>query len=128
MRILLKLITFLVILIVVAAIAIPFIIEPNEYKQQISDKVKQISGRTLTIDGDIGLSVFPWVALELGSVSLSNAEGFEAEHFAKVNAAEVRIKLIPLLSKQLSRFVVYYAGIGLIVYSVVCLLVQNNHA
>ena len=113
MRILLKLVSFIVILIVVAAVALPFIIDPNEYKPQIAEQVKKTTGRTLTIDGDIGLSVFPWVSLELGSVSLSNAEGFQAKQFAQVNAAEVRIKLIPLLSKQLEMDTVVLDGLTL---------------
>jgi AsmA protein len=113
MRILLKIIAIVVILVVAGLIALPFVVDPNDYKQQISDQVEKATGRTLSLDGDIGLSVFPWVALELGPLSLSNAAGFDAEHFAKIDAAQVRIKLMPLLQKKLEMDTIVLDGLVL---------------
>ena len=113
MRTLVKIVIFLVILVVAGLIALPFFIDPNDYKQEISEQVEKATGRTLTLDGDIQLSVFPWIALELGSLSLSNAKGFKAEHFVKVNATEIRIKLLPLLKKQLEMDTIVLDGLTL---------------
>ena len=113
MRILFKLIILVVIIVIAGLIALPFIVDPNDYKQEISDQVEKATGRILTLDGDIGLSVFPWIALEMGPLSLSNAKGFKAEHFAKVEAAEIRIKLMPLLQKQLEMDTVILDGLVL---------------
>ncbi|NQY25905.1 MAG: AsmA family protein [Piscirickettsiaceae bacterium] len=113
MRTLLKLIFVIVILTVAGLIALPFFIDPNDYKQEISDQVEKATGRQLTLEGDIELSVFPWIALELGSLSLSNAKGFKADTFAKVNAVEVRIKLMPLLNKQLEMDTIILDGLVL---------------
>ena len=66
MRILFKLIIFIVIFVIAGLIALPFIVDPNDYKQEISSQVEKATGRTLILDGDIKLSVFPWIALELG--------------------------------------------------------------
>lgn len=111
MRILLKLIFIIVIITIAGLIALPFIIDPNEYKQEIAGLVEQKTGRKLTLEGDIGLSVFPWIALELGPLSLSNAKGFKADSFAKVDAVEIRIKLIPLLKKQLEMDTIVLDGL-----------------
>ncbi len=113
MRTFAKLIIFIVILIIAALIALPFLINPNDYKQQISEQVEKATGRQLTLEGDIGLSVFPWVAIELGPLSLSNAAGFQADNFAKVDAAEIRIKLLPLLKKQLEMDTIILDGLEL---------------
>ena len=113
MRILFKLIALLIIVAIAGLIAVPFIVDPNDYKQEISDQVEKATGRTLTLDGDIGLSVFPWIALELGPLSLSNAKGFKADTFAKVNAVQIRIKLMPLLQKQLEMDTVILDGLVL---------------
>ena len=113
MRILFKLIFIIISLFVVGVIALSFIVDPNDYKQEISQQVEQTTGRTLTLEGDIGLSIFPWVALELGPLSLSNAKGFKAETFAQVNAAQIRIKLIPLLRKQLEMDTIILDGLVL---------------
>lgn len=113
MRIALKIFIAIVILIVASLAALPFIIDPNDYKAEISNQVEKVTGRTLTLQGDIELSVFPWIALELGPLSLSNAEGFKAESFAQVEAAEIRIKLLPLLKKQLEMDTVVLDGLVL---------------
>ncbi|MDH5592500.1 MAG: AsmA family protein, partial [Gammaproteobacteria bacterium] len=113
MRTLVKLLLFIVIIAFSGLISLPFFIDPNDYKQEISDQVEKATGRKLTLEGDIGLSVFPWIALELGPLSLSNAKGFKAEYFAEVDAAEIRIKLMPLLSKQLEMDTVILDGLVL---------------
>lgn len=113
MRIALKIIFAVIIIIVAGLIALPFIVDPNDYKDEISTQVEKVTGRNLTLQGDIGLSVFPWIALELGPLSLSNAEGFKADAFAKVEAAEIRIKLMPLLKKQLEMDTVVLDGLVL---------------
>ena len=77
MRTLVKLVLLVIIIAISGLISLPFIIDPNDYKQEISDQVEQFSGRKLTLEGDIGLSVFPWIALELGPLSLSNAKGLK---------------------------------------------------
>ena len=113
MRILFKLIIFIIILIIAGLIALPFIVDPNDYKQEITEQVEKTTGRTLIINGDIDLSVFPWVALELGQLSISNAHGFKASTFANVDAANIRIKLMPLFSKKLELDTILLDGLVL---------------
>ncbi|QBQ56264.1 AsmA family protein [Nitrosococcus wardiae] len=94
--------TFLVIilLIVIAAAVLPFIIDPNDFKPQITAQVKKVTGRELTLGGDIDLSLFPWLGVALKDVSLSNPPSFEKASFAKAADMEVRVKLLPLLEKR----------------------------
>lgn len=88
-------------LLLVAIIALPFIIDPNDYKPQIIELVKDRTGRDLDIPGQIDLSVFPWLGVKLGKVELSNAKGFGKKPFAKINAVDVRVQLLPLLKKDI---------------------------
>lgn len=111
MRTIIKLVIGIIILLIAALAALPFIIDPNDYKDEIAAQVEKATGRNLTLQGDIGLSVFPWIALELGPLSLSNANGFEAESFASVQAAKVRIKLMPLLKKELEMDTIVLDGL-----------------
>lgn len=111
MRTIIKLLIGIIILVIAALAALPFIIDPNDYKDEIAAQVEKATGRNLTIQGDIGLSVFPWIALELGPLSLSNASGFEAESFASVQAAKIRIKLMPLLKKELEMDTIVLDGL-----------------
>ncbi|MEW8320091.1 MAG: AsmA family protein [Candidatus Thiodiazotropha sp.] len=95
------LIGMILLLVIAAIILIPLFVDPNDHKERIVAEVKKATGRDLAIEGDIGLSVFPRLALELNGLTLSNAEGFEASDFAAVKHAEVGVNLVPLLFKQL---------------------------
>ena len=103
----------LIVLIIALIIIVPLIIDPNDYKPQISNAVKDATGRELTIDGDIGLSVFPWIGLKLGAVTLANPEEFGPDPFAHIAGAQVKLKLLPLLSKQVEMKTVVLEGLRL---------------
>jgi len=90
----------LLLLILVAAVALPLIVDPNDFKPRIEAAVEESTGRQLEIPGDIDLSVFPWLGVELGAVRLGNAAGFGDEPFAMVERVQVRVKLLPLLSRR----------------------------
>jgi AsmA protein len=90
-----------VLLIVAAVVILPLVIDPNDYKEQIVAKIEQETGRQLQIDGDLNLSVFPWLGIETGELAMSNAAGFGERPFLAVKRAAVRVKLMPLLSMQL---------------------------
>lgn len=91
----------LVVLIVLALLAVRLFVDPNDYKGRIEQTVKTSTGRDLILSGPIKLSVFPWIALEIGPASLGNPPGFGNEPFAAVKHAAFRVKLLPLLRKQL---------------------------
>jgi len=81
---------------VLAYIALTF--DPNSYKPQIIQAVKDSKQRTLRLDGDIKLRFFPSIGASLGKVSLSE---FQSEQeFVAVESASVSLKLLPLLYKQ----------------------------
>ncbi len=101
LKIIVGLVLALVLIVVVGMVALLVFVDPNAYRGQIEAAVKEQTGRTLAIEGDMRLSVFPWLGLELGRVSLGNAPGFGDSPFAEVGAAQVRAKLLPLLRKRL---------------------------
>ncbi|MEM7430318.1 MAG: AsmA family protein [Pseudomonadota bacterium] len=82
---------------IVAAIAIAVLFDPNDYKDDIALAVKEQTGRDLAITGDLELSVFPWVAIQVGETELSNGSGFGDEPFARFDAAKVGVRLLPLV-------------------------------
>jgi AsmA protein len=102
-----------VLLVVSAAILLPIFIDPNDHKAEIIAQVKEHTGRDLRIDGDIELSVFPWIGVKLGKVELSNAAGFENPVFASTDKVSIRVKLLPLLSKRLEMDTVTIHGLNL---------------
>ncbi|MDZ4077611.1 MULTISPECIES: AsmA family protein [Hydrocarboniphaga] len=97
---LLMILVGLVLLVAIGAvIAVIATFDPNDYRSQIAGIVKDKTGRELQI-GDIGLSVFPWIKVDLSAVSLSNAPGFGEQPFAEVGKAKVGVELMPLLRQR----------------------------
>jgi AsmA protein len=72
--------------------------DPNQYKGQVADLVKQKTQRTLTIEGDIRLTLFPRLGVQLGKTRLS--EFRSDKDFAGLEQMRVSLALLPLLSKQ----------------------------
>jgi AsmA protein len=90
----------LVALLVVAAITISLLFDPNDYKDQISAGVKDATGRELVIEGDIGLKLFPWLAIDIGRVELGNADGFDDTPFASFDSARLSVQILPVLLRR----------------------------
>src|ERR1700736_3043566 len=91
-------------LIAVAALlllSVWLLVDPNQYRGKIAAAVKDATGRDLVLQGDIKLSVFPWVALELGPAALGNPPGFSTQAFVSLRHAAVRAKLLPLFHERL---------------------------
>ncbi|MDJ0751025.1 MAG: AsmA family protein [Woeseiaceae bacterium] len=85
---------------VLAAIAFRLFFDPNDFRERIASSVKESTGRELVIEGDIGLKIFPWLAIDLGRTTLGNAPGFGDEPFAEFERASLSVKLLPLLLRQ----------------------------
>lgn len=88
----------LVVLLLAAVAFIAATFDPNEYKPQIAQLVKEETGRTLKIEGDIALKLFPKIGAQVGGVSLSDPAG--STEFAGLKQAQVYLALLPLLSRQ----------------------------
>ncbi len=73
--------------------------DANKWKGEITQLVQQKKQRTLKIEGDLSLSLFPSIAVTLGKTTLSE---FKSEKpFASVAGARVSVRLMPLLSRQI---------------------------
>lgn len=84
-------------LFVIAAVALYFFFDPNDFRGDISAAVKDRTGRDLVIEGDISLDFFPWLAIEVGATTLGDAPGFGDEPMVRFDRARLRVKLMPLL-------------------------------
>src|SRR3977135_397164 len=81
---------------VIAIVAATF--DPNKYKPEIAAAVKDKTGRTLAIEGNLALTFFPSIGIALGRASLSEPDS--SRIFARVEQAKISLALWPLLSKR----------------------------
>lgn len=117
---LLILIAVIILLLTITIGGVMIFINPNDYKATISNQVYKMTGRTLTIQGDIKWSFVPWVGLEVNNVTLSNAPGFGDKPFAQLGRAQATIKLLPLIKGEIE------AG-NLTLKNVTINLTKNTH-
>jgi len=103
----------LLVVFIAAAIYFASTFDPNAYKDLIVAKTKEATGRELILDGDIEISIFPWLGFSLGSTTFGNAPGFGESPMARVEEVDVRIALMPLFKGQIHAAKVKLHGLHL---------------
>ena len=100
-----KIIRYLIIGVVAAIVFLVAIVaifvavfDPNAYKQDLTELVREQTGRELQFHGDVDLTVFPALGMKLGAMSFSNAEGFGALPMIKVKEASISVDLASLVA------------------------------
>ena len=106
----------LVVLVIAALIIVPMFVDIQKYKPEIEQKVSEAVGRPFTIGGELQLSLFPWAGIAFTDLHLGNPPGFKEKDFVSLKSFDVKVKLIPLISKdiQVKRFVLKGPRIALI--------------
>jgi len=88
----------IVTLLVIAVVILIATFDPNKYKPELAAAVKDKTRRTLAIDGNLALTIFPSIGIAAGKTSLS--EPNSTRIFARFDEARVSLALIPLFSRQ----------------------------
>ena len=107
MRKALKIIAIILIsLVILLGAGIYFIahsIDATKVKAEISTLVQEKTGRTLSINGDLSWSFFPWIGFRIQNVTLSNSANFSTTTpFANLKEADISVRLLPLLSGKIA--------------------------
>ena len=84
-------------LVLVAGAAVVFVMtfDPNKYKGQIEQLVKDKTGRTLDLKGNLEVALWPSLGAKVAGVTLSERDG--KEQFLALDSAHVSVALMPLL-------------------------------
>src|SRR5262245_16131105 len=86
------------VLVIVALLSAPFVIDWNAYRSSIEDYGRKLTGRQVTVSGNISARIFPWPKLRLEGVRISNPEGATTPDLVNARAIEARMLLGSLLS------------------------------
>ena len=82
-----------------AVVAFVASFDANRYKPELVQAVRERTGRALSIDGDLSLTVLPRLGLSMGPARLSGPGG--RGEFAQFDSAQVGVALWPLLSRRI---------------------------
>lgn len=86
-------------LVLLAIAILLLVIDPNDYKPQLTALVKEKTDMTLAIDDRLEWTLWPSIGLRLGKVSLSDTDAKET--LVAVDKAGVSVALMPLFSQRI---------------------------
>jgi uncharacterized protein involved in outer membrane biogenesis len=75
----------------------PSFVDWNQYRDQLTAQVEGATGRALTIEGDLSLSILPMPALSADGVTLANMDGGSNPTMARIDGVRVNVDIVPLL-------------------------------
>ena len=112
------LIGFLAILLcsIIAVSTLPFVLNPNDFKPDITRLIKEKSGLDVVFDGDLKLSMFPWIGVTTGKLLINDKNdksGLNNSSLMTVDNCDIKVKLLPLLKQKLEVNTVTLDGIKL---------------
>ena len=87
-------------LVIIASITLFLVFDQNDFRESVSIAVEKNTGRTLVIEGDIDIDLFPWLAIDIGNTRLGNAAGFGDTPFASFERARLSVRVMPMLLRQ----------------------------
>ena len=107
MKTLLKIVGVILLLCIALIVVAPFVIPTDTIFNKVSEQVEKTTGRTLTIDGEKSLSVFPSLKLELNDVHFSNMESGSRQDMASMKQLAIHIPWFSLFGGEfkLDKFV-----------------------
>src|SRR5712672_1457402 len=85
----------LLVLVIVAVAVFAMTFDPNRYKGQVEAAVKEKTGRTLKLEGDLKVAIFPSLGADVAKVTLS--EHASSQQFLSLESAHASVALLPLL-------------------------------
>jgi uncharacterized protein involved in outer membrane biogenesis len=93
---------FATLLLSVSALAayVVFVLDPNDYKDELTAVVKDKTDMDLLLSGDLAWQLYPSVGIRLGETAFSDPD--QAEPLLAVDSASVSVELMPLLAGQVN--------------------------
>lgn len=102
----------LLLIIVALGFALTHLFDPNDYKDEIRQIARDKANLELTLKGDIGWSLFPWLGLELTDASLASLSTPE-QPFADLRLMGLSVRVLPLLRKEVQMSDIRIDGLNL---------------
>ncbi len=84
-----------------AVLCIPAFFDIRQYKPGIEKQISDALGRPVSLSGEMDVSVFPRIGFSAADVSVVSPPDFAEKAFIRVKSFDVRVELLPLLSKDI---------------------------
>ncbi len=95
--------SILLAIIILAAVFFVSFFDVNDFKPEIEAIVFRHTGKQLIVEGDLNLSIFPWLGISTGKLLLVDpSSGAENQQpLVSIKEGSIKVKLLPLLRKKI---------------------------
>ena len=90
------------VVIIVAAVAVPFLVPAEAYKSQVMALLAKATGREIALRGDLEFRLLPNPRLVVHDVIIANPKGFSRPDMAHLRELALEVEMAPLFDKKLA--------------------------
>ena len=93
----------LIVLLIALVIFLPKLVDTQTFRTQLTEQVRELTGQELSVNGELSISVFPWLGIRTGEIRLSQppSVGLDQPVLLSVQQANVGVKFLPLFQKKI---------------------------
>ena len=89
-------------LVVAALFLVPSLLDWEDFKPEITERLEAITGRALAIDGPLKVSILPTPTIEATDLRLANVPGAASPDMARIKSLDLKLALGPLFSGEIA--------------------------
>ena len=89
-------------LLVAALFLVPMLLDWEQYKPEIAERLEAITGRDVAIDGPLAVTILPTPTIEAAGLRIANAPGAAAPDMARIGSLDLKLALGPLLGGEIA--------------------------
>lgn len=106
-----RLVLLLVFLVLFIPAVLFMVLDPNDYKEDISQLASDQLGAAVRIEGDLGWQVWPSLGLKAGDIHITQPPGFPETDFLSVAKVSFSTQTAPLLRKEIKIDAIELSGV-----------------
>ena len=89
-------------LLVAALFLVPSLLDGEEFKPEIAERLEAITGRAVAIDGPVEVSILPTPTVKAADLRIANAPGAATPDLARIKSLELKLALGPLIGGEVA--------------------------
>ncbi|MEM7303301.1 MAG: AsmA family protein [Pseudomonadota bacterium] len=87
----------LLVLVGAGIIALPYLLSSETIRKEVSNRLAELTGRTVVLNGASSVSIYPYLQIEFSDVTVSNVASGQGSPLVEMDRLQTRLRLWPIL-------------------------------